>query len=197
MRRICTQCGVVLSQYNPGKLCFPCQEKQLGLDITDDEDNIDAEEFARILGLKNEGSVRRKALKGELPSRIPGVRKCQWPRSVVKEWIKQGGIGSKESRMTARGIASNLRRCSNDSVIYALSDTVGSKVYGQEHILATAEAGRVEPIMLVKVDSDVALKMLKQLPKEDFPELIGITDWKDMPYDRINENLLVRLEAYF
>jgi len=74
---------------------------------------------------------------------------------------------------------------------------MGIKVYGVEPILGTTATGRVEPIELVKVDGSVALNMLKQLPKEDFPELIGITDWGDMTYDRINEDLIVRLEAYF
>ena len=39
--------------------------------------------------------------------------------------------------------------------------------------------------------------MLEQLPKEDFPELIDVTDWGDLTYDRINKDLIVRLEAYF
>jgi len=43
----------------------------------------------------------------------------------------------------------------------------------------------------------VALKMLEQLPKKDFPELIGITDWADITYDKINKGLIARLEAYF
>ena len=94
------------------------------------------------------------------------------------------------------GIASNLRRCSNDSVIYCLSDTIESRVYGEEPISGTTAAGRVEPIEMVKVDRSVALKILEDLPGKDFPELVGIVDWEDLPYDRINEDLIVRLESY-
>ena len=100
--------------------------------------------------------------------------------------------------MIARGIASNLRVCRNDPIIcISLSDKIGSKVYGVELVLGTTATGRVEPIKLVKVDRSVTLNMLKQLPREDFPELIGITDWGDLTYDRINKDLIVRLEAYF
>lgn len=138
------------------------------------------------------------ARKDKLPDRIPAIRKWLWDRSVVDEWRKQEGIGKKELRMATRGIAGNLITCRYDSVIcLSLSDKIGSKVYGQEHVIGTTDTGRVEPITLVKVDRDVALKMLKQLPKKDFPELIGITDWGDLTYDRINEDFIVRLEAYF
>ncbi len=96
------------------------------------------------------------------------------------------------------GIASNLKRCSNDSVIcLGPSDKIGSKVYGQEHVLGTTDTGRVEPITLVKVDRSVALNALEQLPKKDFPERTGITNWADLTYNKINEDFIVRLEAYF
>jgi len=49
----------------------------------------------------------------------------------------------------------------------------------------------------VKLDRAVALNALEQLPKKDFPELVGITDWADLTYDRINKDLISRLEAYF
>lgn len=198
MRRVCAKCSAVLTQYNPGKLCFPCQEKQPEQRATYDEDLIDAEEFAHSMGLKNAESVKRLARKNKLPPRIPGIRKYLWSRSVVEDWRRQEGIGNKELRMAARGIASNLRRCRYDSFIRSsLSDEIGSKVHGQEHVFGTTDAGRVEPITLAKVDRTVALKALQKLPKEDFPELSGITDWGDLTYDRINEDLIVRLEAYF
>ena len=55
----------------------------------------------------------------------------------------------------------------------------------------------MEPIDLAKVDRALALNALEQLPKKEFPELVGITDWADLTYDRITEDLIVRLEAYF
>jgi len=151
-----------------------------------------------MLGLENAASVKRLAQKGKLPPRIPAIKKYSWLKNVVEEWIKQEGIGNKDLRMAARGIASNMRTCRNDSVIYlSLSDKIGSKVYGQEYVLGTTDTGRVEPITLVKVDRALALKVLERLPKEDFPELTGITDWADLIYAKINEDLIVRLEAHF
>jgi len=100
--------------------------------------------------------------------------------------------------MALRGIARNLRICRYDSVTcLSLSDTIEDRVYGVEPILGTTASGRVELIELVPVDKSVALNLLKQLPREDFPELSGITDWGDLTYDRITEDLIVRLEAYF
>jgi len=204
MKRVCLKCGAVLSQYNPGKLCRPCQEKQLEQEITsfeqkitNGEDLIDAVGYADILGLKNEDSLKRLARKGKLATRIPGIRKCLWRKEAIDTWIKQEGITNKDFWMAAQGIASNLRRCSNDSIIYCLSDTIGDIVYGVEPIMGTTAAGRIEPVELVKVDRSIALKILKKLPREDFPELSGITDWADLAYDRISEDLIVRLEAYF
>ena len=198
MGRLCLRCGAVLSQYNPGDLCFPCQKKQLEEKITSGEDLIDAEDFAYILGLKSAVSVKRLAQKDKLPPRLPAIKKYRWLKKVVEDWIKQEGIGNKDFRMAARGIASNMTTCRYDSAICSsLSDKIGNKVYGQELVLGTTDAGRVEPIDLVKVDRAVALNALEQLPKRDFPELIGITDWTDLTYDRINKDLIARLEAYF
>jgi hypothetical protein len=197
MARVCRQCGKGLSQYNPGKLCFACEEKRLKEVVTDDEDLIDAEAFAHILGLESAESVKRKARQGDkLPPRIPGIRKYLWRRSVVEEWIKQGGFGNKEFRAVARGIASNLRRCYNDPIIRAPFDTIGSNVYGSEIVIGMTAMG-TGPVELVKIDKTAALNMLKQLPRENFPELTGITDWADLAYGRIAEDFIIRLESYY
>jgi len=74
---------------------------------------------------------------------------------------------------------------------------MGEKVYGQVHVFGTTDTGRVESITMVKIEKPVALNVLEQLPKKDFSELSDIVDWADLTYDRINENLIVRLEAYF
>jgi hypothetical protein len=73
---------------------------------------------------------------------------------------------------------------------------VGSKIYGAEVVIGMTATG-TGFIELVKIDRTIALNILKQLPREDFPELTGITDWVDLPYDRITEDFIVRLEAYF
>jgi len=199
MKRVCSQCNAVLSQYNPGNLCPLCRKKQFEQKIAVGEDLIDVEGYASILGLENPESVKRLARKDKLAKRIPSVRKWLWRKEDIDTWIKQEGqTGNRDFRVTARGIASNLRTCRNDPIICpGLSDKIGSKVYGVELILGTTATGRAEPIELTKIDRSVALKILKKLPRENFHELIGITDWGDMTYDRINEDLIVRLEAYF
>lgn len=198
MAHVCRQCGGKLHRYQTGKLCHACQEKRLQKMITDDEDLVDAEGYAAMLGLDSAEQLKRIASKGVLAPRIPEIRQWLWRRKDIEIWFKQKQREGDAFRKTAMGIASNLKRCSNDSVIcLGPSDKIGSKVYGRELVLGTTDVGRVEPIDLVKVDRTTALKMLERLPKEDFPELIGITDWADLTYDRINEDFIVRLEAYF
>lgn len=163
MRRVCLQCGTVLSRYNLGNLCFPCQEKRLEQKITGGDDLIDAEGYASILGLKNTESVKRLGRSGKLADRIPAIRKWLWRKDVIDTWIKrEGQMGNRDFRMTARGIASTLRTCRNDPIIcLSFSDKIGSKVYGVEPVLGTTATGRVELIELVKVDKSIALKVLK------------------------------------
>lgn len=86
----CAQCGAILRQYNPGKVCWPCQEKGVA-QVPASSENLDAEALAGILCLKSPESVKRLARKGRLPPRIPGVRKCLWPRPVIEAWIKSAG----------------------------------------------------------------------------------------------------------
>jgi predicted DNA-binding transcriptional regulator AlpA len=196
MARVCRKCGTKLNRYHKGNYCYACQDKRLEEIITDDKDFIDAKEFAHILGLSNVESVRRLGRKGKLPKRIPGIREYRWPRSVVEEWIKQGGFGNKEFRTVARGIASNLRKCYNDPVIRAPSNEIGSKVYGEELVIGMTATG-TGPIELAKIDKSVAMNMLKQLPREEFPEITSIIDWANLPYDKITEDFIVRLESYY
>ena len=198
MARVCLWCKKGLSQYNPGNLCFSCQEKRLEKMITDGEDLVDAVGYAKILGLDSAEQVKRIARDDKLAPRIPAIRKWLWRGKDIEAWFKQKQRAGDVFRKTVMGIASNLRRCRYDSVIcLGPSDKIGSKVYGQEHVLGTTDTGRVEPITLVKVDKSVALNALEQLPKKEFPELIDVTDWADLTYNRLNEDFIVRLEAYF
>jgi len=198
MGRSCLRCGAVINQYHPGNLCFPCQEKQLEQEINAGEHLIDAEGYAAILGLDSAETLKRKAREGGLAPRVPRNKKWLWRKDDIEAWFKQEQRTGDVFRRLAQGIASNLRTCRYDSVICSsLSDKIGNEAYGQELVLGVTDAGRVEPIDLVKVDRTTALKMLERLPKKEFPELIGITDWADLTYDRINEDFIVRLEAYF
>jgi len=166
--------------------------------ITDDEDLVDAEGYAAMLGLDSAEQLKRIARDDKLAPRIPAIRKWRWRRKDIEAWFKQQQRAGDAFRKTALGIASNLRKCRNDPIICrSLSDKIDNKVYGVEFVLGMTVMGQVEPIELVEVDKTIALKVLEWLPKEDFPELIGIADWADMTYDKINEDLIVRLEAYF
>ncbi len=197
MAHVCRQCGEELSRHHTGYLCVACQQKWIDKHLTDDKDIIDARGYADMLGLESEEQLKRLARDGKLAPRIPAIKQWLWRRKDIEVWFKQKQRAGDVFRKVAMAIASNLRRCSNDSVIYAPSDTIGSKVYGQEYVVATVEMERTEIIKLVEVDRAVALKILEDLPEKDFPELVGIVDWEDLPYDRINEDLIVRLEAYF
>ncbi len=198
MAHVCWQCGEELSRSHTGYLCDDCQGKQLKKMITDDEDLVDAEGYAAMLGLDSAEQLRRIARDGKLAPRIPAIKQWRWRRKDIEAWFKQKQRAGDVFRKTAMGIASNLRTCRYDSVICSsLSDTIEDRVYGVEPILGTTASGRFELIELVPVDKSVALNLLKQLPKEEFPELIGIIDWADLTYDKINEDFIVRLEAYF
>jgi len=83
MKRMCAQCGAVLNQYNPGKLCFPCQKKQSEKLVPSDVDWIDAEGYARILGLASTESIKRLARKGKLAPKIPAIREWRWFKKAV------------------------------------------------------------------------------------------------------------------
>ena len=48
--------------------------------------------MAGILGLRNDESVKRKARRGELPARIPGIRKYLWEKKVIDDWIRSGHL---------------------------------------------------------------------------------------------------------
>jgi len=92
-KRKCTLCGAVLSQYNPGDICQPCQEKMAEQrENAVEGPNYDVEDMRIRLGLKSQEEVRRlaRARDSKLPTRIPVVRKLLWLKEVVNAWIKAG-----------------------------------------------------------------------------------------------------------
>ncbi len=100
-------------------------------------------------------------------------------------------------RVTALGLESNLRRCRDDPIIRkSPTDKIGSIVYGAEPILGTSWLGQAEIIALAKVNQSIANNVLDQLRKR-YPELAGITDWADLTYEQITEDLLLELKGYF
>ena len=211
MERRCPRCNAVLARDNTGKYCSPCQKKRLDERTTYDDELVDAEGFGAIIGL-SATQVKRLA-PDKLPPRIPGIKKYLWRRKDIDVWIEQKQKeqiqarekerkqrGNRVFRTVARGIASNLRTCCNARMGQTLSDKIGDKVYGLkagEYFFGLTAAGQVEPIELLNVDRSIAVKMLERLSKKDFPELIGITDWANLTYGSINEDLIIRLDTYF
>lgn len=92
VERKCTQCGAVLGQSNPGKLCFPCQEKirRELWEKNSDNPNYDVDDMCFILGLSPE-QVRRLGRKNAIPGRIPGVKQHLYRKETVDQWITSGG----------------------------------------------------------------------------------------------------------
>jgi predicted DNA-binding transcriptional regulator AlpA len=211
MERKCVDCNAKLAQDHIGERCSPCQKKWLDKKAKFDEELIDAQGVANILGLMSAESVKRLARKGEMPPRVPGIRKWQWYKKDIDAWIKQKQqeelqarakeqkkTGNRLLRRAAQGLASNLRKCCGDPLICLnSSDKIGAKVYGQKHIFGTDRDGRAGSIKLAKVNKTTALKILKKLPKKAFPALIGITDWADLTCDRLGDDFFVNLESFF
>lgn len=48
--------------------------------------NYNVTDLALIMGLGEE-QVRRRARAGQLPGRIPGIRRHLWPRQVIDRWL--------------------------------------------------------------------------------------------------------------
>jgi len=198
MTRVCIQCGKILAQKNPANLCFTCQEGRRGQDTTKNDELIDAEGYAYLLGLDSAETLKRKAREGGLAPRVPRNKKWLWRKDDIEAWFKQEQRKGDAFRRLARGIASNLRTCLNDPIIcLSPSDKIGSKVYGTEYTLGTVGTGQVAPLKLVKIPRSPARRMLQQLPAKDFPELKGIDDWSALTYNRIHEAFIVKLETYF
>ena len=115
MTRVCLQCGKVLAQKNPANLCFTCQEERREQDTTSNDELIDAEGYAYLLGLDSPESVKRLARDDKLAHRIPAIRKWLWRKEDIDTWIEQEGQAViKNFRMALRGIARNLRICRYD-----------------------------------------------------------------------------------
>ena len=90
MDRYCKICNRLLSERNPGCICVLCQNKLLPKLGSPENLYYDAEDMAALFVLKNAESVKRKARRGELPPRIPGIRKCLWPKEVIEDWRLSG-----------------------------------------------------------------------------------------------------------
>lgn len=89
MAQKCKDCGAILSSYNLGLLCWPCQEKkkeQLQEKIGDTP-HYTVENLCFLLGYANPESVKRLGRKGKIPGRIPGIRQHLYLKEKVDQWV--------------------------------------------------------------------------------------------------------------
>ena len=91
--RKCKVCGRCLASYNPGQLCWACQEKKKELleEQIGDTPHYTVDNLCVVLGFGNPESVRRLGRKGKIPGRIPGIRKHLYYRKTVNDWIRSEG----------------------------------------------------------------------------------------------------------
>lgn len=91
--RKCKVCGACLSRYNPGLLCWPCQEKKKELleEQIGDTPHYTVDNLRFVLGFRNPESVKRLGRKGKIPGRIPGIKKHLYGRKTVNDWIRSEG----------------------------------------------------------------------------------------------------------
>ena len=131
VERKCTQCGAVLSQHNPGKLCFPCQDKIRGelQENMSDGPNYNVDDICSILSLSPE-QVRRLGRDNAIPGRIPRIKRHLYLKTVVDQWISSGGkLPETESAIASigeveAGNESHDKSISYDKKIFIKSDEI-------------------------------------------------------------------------
>ena len=122
--RRCANCGAVLSRYNPGLICQPCQEKLVDRRASATESHyLDVEGMRVILGLESQEQVRRLARKGRLPPRVPVVRRWLWEEEVVRDWIRSG-------HETGPDVAEQLQALTKAHGGIHLDETTGERILG-------------------------------------------------------------------
>jgi hypothetical protein len=92
MLRTCAECGTQLNRYNPGKLCFPCQDKRREKIAARTKQYYDVDDMMEMMGLESTEQVKRKGRAGLIPGRIPERKAHLYNREVVDQWIKSGGL---------------------------------------------------------------------------------------------------------
>ena len=80
--KLCSKCHIGEVPDNiPGSVCEYCSAEV--------SPHYDVQNMRDILGLSSDEQVRRKARKGEIPGRVPGIRRCLWRREDIDAWLKQ------------------------------------------------------------------------------------------------------------
>jgi hypothetical protein len=81
-KRTCTECWRAIIKGLDGNLCHKCLEKKKFYG----DKYYDTADMATLLGISEE-QVRRRAHGGNMPSRVPHVKRLLWPKTVVDEWL--------------------------------------------------------------------------------------------------------------
>lgn len=94
-KRKCIQCGCILRTGNKSNLCSSCTERKTkGLPYStrqfDDERYYDLWQMMELLGLSSYEQARRKAQHGEIPGRVPSIRRYLFAKENVDNWLQQG-----------------------------------------------------------------------------------------------------------
>lgn len=201
MPRKCQVCGAQLSSYNPGVLCFPCQEerkKELQAKLSDTP-YYTLEDLCFLLGLRNPESVKRLARKGKIPGRVPTIRRHLYLKEQVDKWIQISGRPPNERRerhfqelsIALLALASNLESY-REQIDIDSGSRVGGVVYGGWLNLIDGIPDALS-VKMRELNKPLALNLLLHL-KHEFPELADINDWAQLLGDKISHDFIARLE---
>lgn len=83
--RLCRICGKPISPALDGALCLECLDKRLNYS----EDYYDTRDLARLLCL-GQRQVRKKACRGQIPGKVPGIKRHLFSRDKVDAWMDAG-----------------------------------------------------------------------------------------------------------
>ena len=109
MRKTCELCGKEIGEDYPGLFCRDCGIERLKEKVGNtDATHFSAEDMATLLGFQSAVSVKRQAQKGNLPPRIPGIKKYLWMPEGVYDWLTSEYKAVKDAPWTEEQKALNL-----------------------------------------------------------------------------------------
>lgn len=116
-QRKCIRCGCKLRIDNTGNLCSPCAEqKTIKASFSTSEfyndRYYDLNQMQELLGLSSYEQARRKAQKGDIPGRIPGIRRYLFFREVVDKWLR-GEVDNAKPVNLSEGTIDTIFRIGN------------------------------------------------------------------------------------
>ena len=87
----CTRCGCWLAEDNRTDLCSPCHKNgEEHTAFARENRHYDLRQIQDLLGLVSYEQVRRKAKAGQIPGKVPGIKRHLFDREKVDEWLRSG-----------------------------------------------------------------------------------------------------------